>query len=118
MIVGTHDKCTSHCGEQQSKRWSFEFNSPFYEKGRGKSKMLSYFQFQHKYCSLFELCDDEWKEATTIYPELEERGCCFDCDDRSANALNGKKMGSLKGLNFSMRKVLARVYSILVLKLN
>ena len=86
MIVGTHDKCTSHCGEQQSKRWSFEFNSPFYDKGRGRSKMLSYFQFQHKYCSLFELSDDEWKEATTIYPELEERGSCFDCDDRSANA--------------------------------
>ena len=48
--------------------------------------MLSYFQCQHKYCSLFELSELEWNEAIHIYPELNERGSCFDCDERSANA--------------------------------
>jgi hypothetical protein len=36
MIILTHDECTSNAGEQQSSKWSFDFNDPFYDKSRGR----------------------------------------------------------------------------------
>ena len=48
--------------------------------------MLSYFLCQHKFCDLFQVSQEEWDESIQTYPELEEHGSCFDCDDRSANA--------------------------------
>jgi len=86
MIILTHDECTSNAGEQQSSKWSFDFNAPFYDKSRGRSRMLSYFLCQHKYCGLFKLSEEEWENASNQYPELEEPGSCFDTDNHSANA--------------------------------
>ena len=86
MIMITHDESTVNASEQQSKKWCYNFNAPFYDKGRGRSRMLSYFLSQHKYSGLFELSEEEWKEAIKVYPELNEPGSCFECDERSANA--------------------------------
>ena len=40
MIAITHDECSSNCGDQRSKKWSFEFNAPFFDKSRGRSAFL------------------------------------------------------------------------------
>ena len=53
FIFITQDECTAISGEQHSKKWGFEFNAPFFDKARGRSRMLSYFLCQHKYCDLF-----------------------------------------------------------------
>jgi len=86
-IILTHDECCVSSGEQQSHKWSFGFNSAFYNKNRGRSKMLSYFLCQHKYSGLFELSSEEWQEAITAYPELNNKeGQNFEFDENSANA--------------------------------
>ena len=38
-----HDESTCNAGNQQSHKWSFGYNSAFFDKNRGRSKMLSYF---------------------------------------------------------------------------
>ena len=86
MIIMTHDGCTCSASEHLSKKWCFDFNSPLYDKARGRSRMLSYFLCQHKYSGLFELSEDEYREAVRVNPELEEPDDRCEFDERSANA--------------------------------
>ena len=86
ITVICHDESTFSSGDQQSHKWSFGFNSAFYDKNRGRSRMLSYFLCQHPYVSLFELSDEEMSEALKKYPELREQDIDFARDSNSSNA--------------------------------
>jgi hypothetical protein len=86
ITVICHDESTFSSGDQQSHKWSFGFNSAFYDKNRGRSRMLSYFLCQHPYVSLFELSDEEMSDALKKYPELREQDTDFACDSNSPNA--------------------------------
>jgi hypothetical protein len=70
ITVICHDESSFNAGDQQSHKWSFGFNSAFYDKNRSKSRMLSYFLFQHPYVSLLELSNDEMNDTLKKYPEL------------------------------------------------
>jgi hypothetical protein len=86
ITIICHDESTFNAGDQQSHKWSFGFNSAIYDKNRGRSRMLSYFLCQHPFVSLFELSDDEMKDALKKYPELDSQDSEFVCDKNSANA--------------------------------
>lgn len=58
-----HDESTFYAGDQQSHKWSFGFNSAFYDKNRSRSNKLSYFLCQHPNIGLFELNDEEMEKA-------------------------------------------------------
>lgn len=65
-----HDESTFRSGEVSPKRWFFRENTPFFSKGRGRSHMVSDFLVQHPSGPFFELCEDEWKQATAKYKSL------------------------------------------------
>lgn len=73
-IIICHDESTFRSGEMQAKRWFFPENAPFFNKGKGRSIMLSYFLVQHKYCDLFTLSEEEYKMAIENHPELLDSG--------------------------------------------
>ena len=61
-IILSHDESTFRSGELPMYRWIIESVAPFYNKGKGRSIMLSMFIVQHQSC-LFELDESEWKKA-------------------------------------------------------
>ena len=67
-ILISHDESTFKSGETQSKRWIFPSIAPLFNKGRGRSMMLSYFIVCSEESSIFELNEDEWQEALQKYP--------------------------------------------------
>ena len=69
-VLISHDESTFKSGEVQSKRWIFPDTAPFFNKGRGRSFMVSYFIVLHAEDVFFELSDAEWNEACLEYPEL------------------------------------------------
>jgi hypothetical protein len=86
ITIICHDESTFNAGDQQSHKWTFGFNAAFYDKNRGRSRMLSYFLCQHPFVSLFELSVDEMNDALKKYPELNAQNSEFVCDKNSANA--------------------------------
>ena len=58
-----HVGCTFYAGDKQSHKWSFGFNSAFYDKNRSRSNKLSYILCQHQNIGLFELNDEEMEKA-------------------------------------------------------
>ena len=62
-----------------------EFAS-FFNKGRGRSIMISGFIVQHNESNVFMLDDYEWLRAVTVYPELEVDDDILNYFPRSANA--------------------------------
>jgi hypothetical protein len=86
FIIICHDESTFKSSESQSSSWNFPKHANFYNKGQGKSIMLSYFLVQHKYSDLFELDEKEWKEAVTENPSLLENDSFLNYEPRSANA--------------------------------
>ena len=73
-ILISHDESTFKSGEVASKRWIFPESPPFFNKGRGRSMMLSFFTVCSNENSIFELCESEWNEAVKFHPELNENG--------------------------------------------
>lgn len=67
-------------------RWIFPKTAPFFNKGRGRSVMLSLFIVQHDSIDVFRLDEDEWKEAIKKYPELEQEDEFLNFFPYSANA--------------------------------
>ena len=61
----------------------FDEYASFYNKGPGKSLMLSYFLVQQKF---IELDESEWNEAVEAYPHLLEKDPFANYEHRSANA--------------------------------
>jgi hypothetical protein len=62
-ILLAHDESTYRSGEIAHSRWLFPNNTPFYNKGRGRSIMVSDFLAMHPICQIFRLDEDEWKDA-------------------------------------------------------
>jgi len=78
-----------------------------------------FFLCQHKYSGLFELNEEEWNSAIECYPELNEPGSCFECDNRSANA--SMESGKNKNVYFDNKAILEqfeRLFKMLKFKKN
>ncbi|CAF5128939.1 unnamed protein product, partial [Rotaria sp. Silwood1] len=73
-ILLFHDESTFRSGEVSPKRWFFQENTPFFSKGRGRSHMVSDFLVQHPSGPLFELSENEWKQAVRKYQSLSVAG--------------------------------------------
>jgi hypothetical protein len=71
-ILISHDESTFRSGETQLYRWIFPENAPLFNKGKGRSIMVSEFLVQH-HEALFKLDEDEWKAAVKAYPELKRK---------------------------------------------
>lgn len=69
-ILASHDEATYRSGEVSPYRWMFEKTMPFYNKGRGRSIMLSSFIVQHDKCEMFELSEEEFENALKHNPRL------------------------------------------------
>ena len=68
-----HDEFCFRSGETTAKCWIFsEETKSFFNKGRGKSVMISEFLVSHPDNPFFELSHEEWKAAVSRYPELME----------------------------------------------
>ena len=62
-IVLAHDESTYRSGEIPAKRWFFPGHEPFFNKGRGRSIMVSGFLVQYDSLDVFKLSEEEWKNA-------------------------------------------------------
>ena len=71
-ILISHDESTYKSGEIQHSRRLFPENAPFYNKGKGRSIMLSMFMVQHPKIQFVELDESEWKIAVRDHPKLAE----------------------------------------------
>jgi hypothetical protein len=85
-IIISHDESTFRSGEVSMFRWIFENMAPFFNKGRGRSIMVSMFITQHDSYDIFELDEDEWQSAITANPSLTEFDGFLNYYPRSANA--------------------------------
>ncbi|CAF0879176.1 unnamed protein product [Brachionus calyciflorus] len=71
-IIIAHDESIFRSGEIQGERWLHHHYSPFFNKGRGVSKMLSDFITSDPKLPIFKLGINEWEEAIKNEPWLEE----------------------------------------------
>lgn len=62
-ILISHDESFFRSGELPAKRWLFPEMAPFFNKGKGRSLMLSTFIVMHDTTAIFELDEGEWNEA-------------------------------------------------------
>lgn len=85
-ILIAHDESTFRSGEISEYRWMFPEFTTFFNKGKGRSIMFSSFIVQHNLSDVFILNDNEWKNAVTVYPELELDDDVLNYFPRSANA--------------------------------
>ncbi|CAF1240634.1 unnamed protein product [Adineta ricciae] len=68
-----HDESCFRSGETAAKRWFYsDDTTTFFNKGRGRSLMVSDFLIAHPDNPFFQLSQDEWKAAVKKYPELLE----------------------------------------------
>ncbi len=73
-ILISHDESTFKSGEVASKRWIFPDSAPLFNKGRGRSMMLSFFTVCFEENPIFELSESEWEHAIKAHPELNKKG--------------------------------------------
>ena len=85
-IVLSHDESTFRTGEMSNLRWLFPGLEPFFNKGRGRSIMVSAFIVKHSVIDIFYLNESEWKTATEKHPGLLKQDTKLNYYDRSANA--------------------------------
>ena len=85
-ILIAHDESTFRSGEISEYRWMFPELATFFNKGKGRSIMVSSFLVQHNESDVFVLNDDEWLNAVAVYPELEVDDDALNYFPRSANA--------------------------------
>ena len=71
-ILICHDESTFRSGEVSAKRWIMENHSPFFNKGKGRSFMVSDFLVSHVTGPFLTLSDSEFAAAVKEYPELKE----------------------------------------------
>jgi hypothetical protein len=62
-ILIAHDESTYRSGEMPAKRWMYPELAPFYNKGRGRSLMVSGFLVINQLDYLFSLDENEWNTA-------------------------------------------------------
>ncbi|CAF4842205.1 unnamed protein product, partial [Rotaria sp. Silwood2] len=69
-ILIFHDESTYRSGEMSARRWIIDNNAPFFNKGKGRSVMISHYIVQHPSGPFFRLNGQEWSDAVKKYPEL------------------------------------------------
>ncbi|CAF1671912.1 unnamed protein product, partial [Adineta ricciae] len=84
-ILIFHDESTFRSGEIHHKRWFFGDGAPLYNKGRGRSNMVSDFIVMHPSGPFFRLNAAEFAEAVKHYPQLRTK-CDIDYVEGSATA--------------------------------
>ena len=85
-----HDESTFRSGEQSCKRW-FGPNASFFNKGKGKSWMVSDFLEAHPSGPFFLLNESEWNKAIRKYPGLlVEDDCSYIERTCSAGMIPGQ----------------------------
>ena len=62
-----HDESTFRSGEISEYRWMFPELATFFNKGKGRSIMVSSFIVQHNELDVFILNDAEWFNAVAVY---------------------------------------------------
>ncbi|CAF1597815.1 unnamed protein product [Adineta ricciae] len=68
-----HDESCFRSGETAAKRWFYSDDTiSFFNKGRGRSLMVSDFLIAHPENPFFQLSQDEWAAAVKKHPELLE----------------------------------------------
>lgn len=67
-----HDESTFRSGEVRPKRWIIGESAPLFNKGRGKSIMVSDFLVQHPSGPFFQLDEEEWKSALKEFSDLAD----------------------------------------------
>lgn len=65
-----HDESTFRSGEARAKRWLFDDSAPLFNKGNGRSVMVSDFLVQHPAGPFFQLNEKEWLNAVKKFPDL------------------------------------------------
>ena len=85
-ILLAHDESTFRSGEISGYQWMFPELITFFNKGRGRSIMISGFIAQHSKLDVFMLDEDEWNQAVSVYPELNSDDDFLNYFPRSANA--------------------------------
>jgi hypothetical protein len=85
-ILICHDESIFRSGEISKFRWFFPEKAPFYNKGKGRSIMVSFFMVCHDQTDVFELNQEEYDEAVGKFPELEDDHGFVNYLPRSANA--------------------------------
>ena len=66
-----HDESCFRSGETTAKRWFYSDDTiSFFNKGRGRSLMISDFLVAHPDNPFFQLSQDEWAAAVQKYPDL------------------------------------------------
>ncbi|CAF4218138.1 unnamed protein product, partial [Rotaria sp. Silwood2] len=68
--IVSHDESTFRSGDVRAKRWLLDTSAPFFNKGRGRSVMISDFLVQHPSGPYFHLNEIEWMNAIKKYPDL------------------------------------------------
>ena len=96
-------------------RWMFPETAPFFNKGRGRSVMLSLFIVQHESIDILKLDEDEWKEALKKYPELNQEDEFLNYLPNSANAWIEPKKNNYFD-NDAILKQFERLFKILPFK--
>ncbi|CAF1406848.1 unnamed protein product [Adineta steineri] len=73
LICIDHDESCFRSGETTAKRWFYsDDTTSFFNKGRGRSLMVSDFLVAHPDNPFFQLSKSEWTAAVKKYPELLE----------------------------------------------
>jgi len=85
-ILISHDESTFRSGEMSLYRWISSGFSSFFNKGKGRSIMVSGFITMHSSVDIFKLDDIEWKEAVENNPELLIEDSFLNYYQNSANA--------------------------------
>jgi hypothetical protein len=85
-ILLAHDESTFRSGEISEYRWMFPELVSFFNKGRGRSIMLSGFIAQQSESDIFMLDEQEWIQTVTAYPELNSDDELLNYFPRSANS--------------------------------
>jgi len=84
-ILISHDESTYRSGEISLKRWMWDDIVAFFNKGRGRSIMISAFLVGGT-DGMFILSEDEWKTCIKDHPELAENDEFLNYYPRSATA--------------------------------
>lgn len=85
-ILISHDESIFRSGEMSAYRWILIDNPPFFNKGKGRSIMISIFMVQSDSGDLFELSEEEYSDALKENPQLSLSDADINYYPRSANA--------------------------------
>jgi hypothetical protein len=72
IVLICHDESTFRSGEQFNSIWNVQGVTRFFNKGKGRSYMVSDFMVLHPSSPFFFLDENEWEAASSDFPKLSE----------------------------------------------